>query len=88
MFYIDVGKDLHVRCAEDRAFAQQIVRDALNQTLIRDACTAKDIDANETRAGSLRHGERTSTIVPQDVDPQRQIDGFADLRTRAWSSAR
>ena len=77
MFHIHIGEDLHLMRAEQRALAEQIVCDAMDQSLVGDARAAENINADEARARPHEPCQRRMAIVPQHVDPEPQIRAFA-----------
>lgn len=80
MFYVNVGEDLHVLGAEHGAVTQEIVGDALEETLVGDARAAEDVDANEVCADGGGDGEGGLAVIPQHVDAKRKLGkALADI---------
>src|SRR5213594_2249515 len=79
MLHISVRKDFDVD-AQELAVAKGLMRHSFDQALIGDSSAGMNVDANELSAGGKSNRDCTFRIIPQYVNPERQIKGAPDSK--------
>jgi hypothetical protein len=78
VFHVHVREDADVARVDPLAESGRLVRSPLEDPLVGHASADVDVDADEVTAGGCGGRDRPRAVVPEDVDPDREVGRLAD----------